>query len=97
MFLFPSMTVCVPITLIHRYMLLLLMKWSFLFVVAHQNSEHGKMDIAAAPDPAIQSDTDAAIAAAMAATIDEAGPIDENLFADEDLDELDEDLEKLDL
>lgn len=56
--------------------------------------EAGKMDIAAAPDP---SQTDAAIAAAMAATIDEAGPIDENLFDDEDLDELDEDLEKLEL
>ena len=55
------------------------------------------MDIAAAPDPAVQSETDAAIAAAMAATIDEAGPIDENLFDDEDLEMLDEDLEKLEL
>ena len=51
--------------------------------------------MAAAADPTVE--TDAAIAAAMAATIDQAGPIDENLFDAEDLDELDEDLEQLTL
>lgn len=57
--------------------------------------EDNKMDVAAAADPNVE--TDAAIAAALAATIDEAGPIDENLFDDEDLDGLDEDLEQLNI
>jgi len=38
-----------------------------------------------------------AIAAAMAATVDEAGPIDENLFDDDDLEGLDDELEQLEL
>jgi len=59
-------------------------------------SEEDKLDMAAAPDPAA---TDAAIAAAMAATVDAEAdvPIDENLFGDDDLEMLDDDLEQLDL
>lgn len=57
--------------------------------------ETSKLSMAAALDPSVE--TDAAIAAALAATIDDAGPIDENLFDGDDLDELDEDLEQLTL
>ncbi|KAF6037389.1 ZC3H15 [Bugula neritina] len=58
--------------------------------------EENKLNMAAAaPDPAAESD--AAIAAAMAATVDEAGPIDENLFDDDDLEGLDDELEQLEL
>ena len=59
------------------------------------------MDIAGAlpPDPVVE--TDAAIAAAMAATIDGSdiidSPIDENLFDGEDLDLVEEELDTLEL
>ncbi|XP_067933855.1 zinc finger CCCH domain-containing protein 15-like [Watersipora subatra] len=57
---------------------------------AGRDNEENKMNMAAAA-------TDEAIAAAMAATIDDAGPIDENLFDGDDIDELDDDLEELTL
>ncbi|KAK7112415.1 zinc finger CCCH domain-containing protein 15-like [Littorina saxatilis] len=67
------------------------------------SGEAGKLDEAAAIDPAKQAqiDTDAAIAMAVSATVngDAAAdmPIDEDLFAGDDIDLVDEDLETLDL
>ncbi|XP_033728094.1 zinc finger CCCH domain-containing protein 15-like [Pecten maximus] len=62
-------------------------------------NEEGKLDLAGAlpPKPPIP-DTDVAIAAAMAATVNgDTIEIDEDLFDGEDLDLVDEDLETLDL
>lgn len=66
----------------------------YIYFILIESGEASKMNMAAAIDPAEK--TNAAIAAAMAATID-AEMIDENLFDGEDLDELDEDLEQLTL
>ena len=66
----------------------------FLLFAAAQNDDH-KLGEAAALAPS--DDSNAAIAAAMAAVVDEAGPIDENLFDGDDLEDLDEDLEQLTL
>ncbi|XP_064598243.1 zinc finger CCCH domain-containing protein 15-like [Liolophura sinensis] len=66
------------------------------------DDEHGKLDQAAALPPADPHiETDAAIAAAMSATLNgdfvADMPIDEDLFDGEDLDQLEEDLDTLDL
>lgn len=73
----------------------------FLSFSPVSQEESKRQNIAAASpglsDSAIAADE--AIAAALAATIaeEEAVPIDENLFVDDDLDEIDEDIEKLEL